>query len=96
MTAELHLETLRLLFSPGEQPAFLTVSLFVVRPGLIITPRMFVGVFFLSPRSRQLELEDKQSTLELELRKYMDANGVYWCAHTHTHTQARLFPGRAF
>lgn len=29
-------------------------------------------------RSRQLELEDKQSMLELELRKYMELNGVYF------------------
>lgn len=28
-------------------------------------------------RSRQLELEDKQSMLELELRKYMDLSGAY-------------------
>lgn len=28
-------------------------------------------------RSRQLELEDKQSALELELRKYMEITGVY-------------------
>lgn len=31
-----------------------------------------------SLRSRQLELEDKQSMLELELRKYMELNGVYF------------------
>ena len=29
-------------------------------------------------RSRQLELEDKQSMLELELRKYMELDGVYF------------------
>lgn len=46
---------------------------------------LFVFVF----RSRQLELEDKQSTLELELRKYMEINGMYWCAHTHTHTHVQ-------
>lgn len=35
-----------------------------------------------SCRSRQLELEDKQSMLELELRKYMEINGVYFGVHT--------------
>lgn len=30
---------------------------------------------FPPPSSRQLELEDKHSTLELELRKYMDIKG---------------------
>lgn len=37
---------------------------------------------FFSPRSRQLELEDKQSTLELELRKFMELDGVYFSVHT--------------
>lgn len=40
-----------------------------------------VFVFF-SLRSRQLELEDKHSALELELRKYMEIKGAYWCEHT--------------
>lgn len=34
-------------------------------------------MFVLCLRSRQLELEDKQSSLELELRKYMEMSGVY-------------------
>ena len=46
-----------------------------------MTQLMFVVVFF-SPRSRQLELEDKQSTLELELRKFMELDGVYFSVHT--------------
>lgn len=35
-----------------------------------------------SRRSRQLELEDKQSMLESELRKYMELDGVYFGVHT--------------
>lgn len=46
-----------------------------------MTQLMFVVVFF-SPRSRQLELEDKQSMLELELRKFMELDGVYFSVHT--------------
>lgn len=46
-----------------------------------MTQLMFV-LFFFSPRSRQLELEDKQSTLELELRKFMELDGVYFSVHT--------------
>lgn len=34
-------------------------------------------MFVFCLRSRQLELEDKQSTLELELRKYMEITGAY-------------------
>lgn len=40
--------------------------------------------FDFSLRSRQLELEDKQSMLELELRKYMEMKG----AHIQTFTIA--------
>lgn len=40
-------------------------------------------VFVLCFRSRQLELEDKQSTLELELRKFMEMTGVYCCDRLH-------------
>lgn len=38
-------------------------------------------MFVFSLRSRQLELEDKQSMLELELRKYMEMNGVFFGLH---------------
>lgn len=49
------------------------------------TQQVFVFAQFLLPpplRSRQLELEDKHSTLELELRKCMEIKGAYLCGQT--------------
>lgn len=49
--------------------------LFVAAGCAVVASRL---MFAVSLRSRQLELEDKQSMLELELRKYMEMNGAYW------------------
>lgn len=65
---------------------FLTVGPFVLWPHNNVQQQGRIwysaGVCFFSRRSRQLELEDKHSALELELRKYMEIKGAYWCEHT--------------
>lgn len=72
--AHCHIKTLCLLCALTSAMSF-SQTPFVIRPHDDLQLQPDVCVSF---RSRQLELEDKQSILELELRKYMELDGVYF------------------